>query len=233
MEQHYKISREILNLGKKLSVKMNVVLLGDNNKWFITQFSRPGIPSQKGINLNSGCFISFEYKLGTWSKDKTILINELNLSKVVKGFKNIHKNVYDGEIFAQNKQGKVIIYNDRARECTEHIRVGTQNMLLQPAIITDDSGLTYEGIILYMNNMDNAIELPIDWLDGIIHVLDKIDMFMYSQALLNFYIAYQGSDKSNTIETKSSPAKDKTFELRGSKSTLVKNEDVFKGLEDM
>lgn len=229
---HYKISREILNIGKKLSVKINVNLVGDNNKSFINQYAKPNSVTMKGISLTPGCFVSFEYKEGAWSKDKTILINELNLAKVVKGFKNVHKNVYDGEIFAQNKQGQVVIYQDRARECTEHIRIGTQNILLQPAVVQDDSGLTYEGVILYINNMENFIELPIDWFDGIIRVLDKIDMFTYSQLLINFYMGFKDNEKiMNETEVRTIPKAKKTSTLKGSDSTLLKDDNTFEGLE--
>lgn len=230
---HYKISREILNLGRKLSVKMNVALVNENNSSFINLYAKPNDVSMKGISLNPGCFVSFEYKDGTWSKDKTILINELNLAKVVKGFKNVHRNIYEGDIFAQTKEGRVVIYQDRARECTESIRVGTQNMLLVPAVIQDDNGLTYEGVILYINNMDNFIELPIDWFDGIIRVLDKIDMFAYSQALLNFYIGFRENEEvKNSTEVRTIPNSRKKSTLKNEKSTLIKDDNTFEGLEE-
>lgn len=230
--EHYKISREILNLGRKLSIKLNVALVGDNNSSFINMYAKPNSQTMKGISLSPNAFITFEYKEGAWSKDKTIIINELNLAKVVKGFKNVHKHVYEGDIFAQNKKGEVVIYADRAKECTVHIGLGNQNMLLQPAVITDDSGLTYEGVILYINNSENVIELAIDWFDGIIRVLDKIDIFAYSQALLNFYIGLKENEKiMNETEVKKIPKKKKTSTLKGSNATLVKDEDPFDGLE--
>ena len=221
-----------MNLGRKLSIKLNVNLIGDNNSTFINMYAKPNSATLKGISLSPSSFITFEYKEGAWSKDKTIVVNELNLAKVVKGFKNVHKNVYEGNIFAQNKKGEVVIYQDRARECTEHIGLGSQNMLLQPAVIQDDNGVTYEGVILYINNSENVIELAIDWFDGIIRVLEKIDMFAYSQALLNFYISLKDNDRiMEETEVKKIPKKKKTTTLKGANSTLVKDEDTFEGLE--
>lgn len=226
--EYYKISRDILNIGRKLIIKMNVSLVNET-KNCIYQYEKPGGSKQRGITLTPGSFISFEYKDGNWSKDKSIIINELNLAKVVKGFKNVHKNVYDGDIFAQDKLGKVIIYKEKAHECTEHIRLGTQNILLQPAIILDDSGLTYEGVIMYINNTENYVEMPIDWFDGIIRTLDKIDMFMYSQALLNFYVSFKDnkelmeSVEVNKFSTKKAKENKEKF-------TLVRDVDIFEGL---
>ena len=221
-----------MNLGRKLSIKLNVNLIGDNNSTFINMYAKPNSATLKGISLSPSSFITFEYKEGAWSKDKTIVVNELNLAKVVKGFKNVHKNVYEGNIFAQNKKGEVVIYQDRARECTEHIGLGSQNMLLQPAVIQDDNGVTYEGVILYINNSENVIELAIDWFDGIIRVLEKIDMFAYSQALLNFYISLKDNERiMEETEVKKIPKKKKTTTLKGANSTLVKDEDTFEGLE--
>ena len=228
---HYKISRELLNIGRKLVIKMNVSLIGDNNVPFLNQYARPDGSSSKSISLTPNAFITFEYKEGTWTKDKSILINELNLVKVVKGFRNMHKNIYNGGIFAQDKNGKVVIYQDRARECTEAIRLGTQNMLLVPAVIEDDSGITYEGIILYINNMSNYVELPIDWFEGLMRQLEKIDMFQYSQLLLNFYISFSKNvEELNNVKIiptkKDKKTQDKTT------GSLVKNDDsLFDGLE--
>lgn len=227
---HYKISRELLNLGRKLVIKMNVQLVGENNSYFLNQYGRPDGSSAKSISLTPNAFITFEYKDGTWSKDKSILINELNLVKVVKGFRNMHKNIYSGGIFAQDKNGKVIIYADRVRECTEAIRIGVQHMLLVPAIIEDDSGLTYEGVILYLNNMENVVELPIDWFEGMIRVLEKIDMFQYSQLLLNFYMSFTKSTEQLN-EVKIIPSK-KTKATPPKSGSLVKKESLFDELED-
>lgn len=227
---HYKISRELLNLGRKLVIKMNVNLVGENNSFFLNQYAKPDGSSAKSISLTPNAFITFEYKDGAWSKDKSILINELNLVKVVKGFRNMHKNIYNGGIFAQDKNGRVVIYSDKARDCTEAIRVGVQHMLLVPAIIEDDSGLTYEGVILYMNNMENFVELPIDWFEGIIRVLEKIDMFQYSQLLLNFYITFSKNiEKMNEVKIIPSK-KDKSSPPKS--GSLVKKESLFDGLED-
>lgn len=227
---HYKISRELLNLGRKLVIKMNVQLIGENNSYFLNQYGRADGSSTKSISLTPNAFITFEYKDGTWSKDKSILINELNLVKVVKGFRNMHKNIYNGGIFAQDKNGKVIIYGDRSRECTEAIRIGVQHMLLVPTVIIDDSGITYEGVTLYLNTMENFIELPIDWFEGMIRVLEKIDMFQYSQLLLNFYMSFTKSTEQLN-EVKIIPSKkDKATPPKS--GTLVKKESLFDGLED-
>lgn len=227
---HYKISRELLNLGRKLVIKMNVNLIGENNSYFLNQYARPDGSSAKSISLTPNAFITFEYKDGAWSKDKSILINELNLVKVVKGFRNMHKNIYNGGIFAQDRNGRVIIYNDRVRECTEAIRIGVQHMLLVPAIIEDDGGLTYEGVILYLNNMQNFVELPIDWFEAIIRMLEKVDMFHYSQLLLNFYISY-AKNIEEMNEVKFIPSKkDKAKQPKS--GSLVKDESLFDGLEE-
>lgn len=219
-----------MSIGRKLVIKINVSLIGDNNSPFVNQYARPDGSTQKSIVLNPNAFLTFEYKEGTWTRDKSILVNELNLVKVVKGFRKMHNNIYNGGIFAQDKNGKVVIYQDRARECTEAIRLGTQHMLLVPAIIEDDSGLTYEGIILYINNMSNYVELPIDYFEGIVRKLEKIDMFVYSQLLLNFYMNFDRNACSNS-EVKMIPKKKEKI-TPPKTGSLVKNEGLFDGLED-
>lgn len=219
-----------MSIGRKLVIKINVSLIGDNNSPFVNQYARPDGSTQKSIVLNPNAFLTFEYKEGTWTRDKSILVNELNLVKVVKGFRKMHNNIYNGGIFAQDKNGKVVIYQDRARECTEAIRLGTQHMLLVPAIIEDDSGLTYEGIILYINNMSNYVELPIDYFEGIVRKLEKIDMFVYSQLLLNFYMNFDRNACSDS-EVKMIPKKKEKI-TPPKTGSLVKNEGLFDGLED-
>ena len=78
--------------------------------------------------------------------------------------------------------------------------------------------------------MENFVELPIDWFEGIIRVLEKIDMFAYSQLMLNFYISFtKNVEKLN--EVKIIPTKkDKATPPKS--GSLVKKESLFDGLED-
>ena len=59
---------------------------------------------------------------------------------------------------------------------------------MAPTVVVDiNDGKSYEGVQLSINRDEIYAELTLDEFEAMVHILEKIDLFVYSQELLNFY----------------------------------------------
>ena len=178
-----------------------------------------------------------------WRK-KCLIVNPKNQHLYVKAFKDILKILYDekNDPFYQ-KNGHLYTYALKNSQIIRVHNAGINNVFeLKPAVIMDNDGIEYEGASLAINMTNNIGPLYLDELEAVYHTLEKLDIFLYSQALLNFYFAYKSKVVANqvTIEKTRKKAK-KLFgpkedeeRLEGFevvKSTKIPNSDPFMGLE--
>lgn len=248
--EHQKISKEILKVNRFLSIKFHVNLDSSYTSYnqqttipLISEYTNAS--NQKSLNINNTGFMTFELRIPgiDWSKDQSIMVFETMLYRVIKGFGVMKKYLYEGEMFAINKQDEITLYSDKAKEKSVLINVSNgQRIYLSPAVIKDDNDLTYEGVIMYINNTANLVELPIDEFESICHLLSKIDYFLYSQSLINMYINYYPNKEvyeEYKLETKKkTKPKANIFNnlvvtsTPEPSGTLVKDDDTFEGLEE-
>lgn len=188
-----KITAMLLQPTKNLHLKIHVKLfneLGDGRKEnFHKIFTMDNGESIFQLDLQS--FITIELKDGNWSKDKTVILDQKNIYQVIASCKKILEGIYDGGIFAINKDKKIIMYSEERDKYTQKIyNIGThQRMIMQPAVIYDDAeDNEYEGVVLYLNKTDNYVELPIDAFESIYYTLSQVNLFVYSSQLLNIYL---------------------------------------------
>lgn len=196
-----KISRVLVQPVKNLVMKIHVELLKEK-EGKVTNFHNVftfGSKTYLRVDLQS--FVTIEMTDGEWSKDKSVLIDQRNMYQVIKGFEKSLENIYNGDVFAVNKEGKTVIHKDSIEKNTVKIyNMGNSNrLILRPSIIYDNDDMTYEGVVLYINKTENYVELPIDAFEALYFTLKKVDLFVYSQALLNYYL---GTLRAMQVENK-------------------------------
>jgi hypothetical protein len=186
-----KISRVLIQPTKGLSLRMHIKLLKEKDgrkENFHNIFS---FNNNKYLKLDLQSFLTLEIIEGDWDKDKTIFIDQKNIYQIIKGFKKMIDSIYDNGIFAVNKRDEIVIYKDMVEKYTQKIFNigGNQKMIIKPAIIYDDNEVSYEGVILYINRSEYYAELSIDAFESLYYALSKVDIFAYSQQLLNYYMS--------------------------------------------
>jgi hypothetical protein len=230
-----KITRTILQPVRNLHLKIHVKMVNEKDgrkENFHNLFTMDNGNSILNLDLQS--FLTIELKDGQWAKDKSVLLDQKNIHQVKKAFKKVLDGIYNGGIFAMNKSNKIIMYAEEREKFTQRVyNIGThQRMVVQPAIIADESeGTEYEGVILYLNRTEHYIELPIDAFESLYYTLKEINMFVYSQVLVNYYISTIQNQKveikQNVIGGGTTSKKKPSIflpETEEVKSTISKNE---------
>lgn len=150
------------------------------------------------LQLDLQSFLTLELKDTMWTKDKTVLLDQRNIYQVIKAFEKIIDSIYNGGLFAVTKSNKTIMYKEDIDKHTQRIyNIGThQRMIVHPALIYDEAEDTeYEGVMLYLNKSENFVELPIDAFEALYYTLKQVNMFVYSQLLVNYYMSSIQNDK--------------------------------------
>jgi len=198
MNKVQRISRIILQPVKNLNLKINVKLYQEKNNKLESYHKEFEFNKVKYLTLNPSVYLSLDInnKEEEWDKSRSIMITQRNIYQLIKNFKTMLTNLYGDEIFAINSKGEIVIYSDMIVKYTLKIyNLGlNQRMIIKPAIVYDENEVSYEGVIMYINNSDNFIELPIDAFESLFYTLSKIDIYTYSQQLLNYYVSCLDKD---------------------------------------
>jgi hypothetical protein len=237
-----KITRTIFTINKKVSVKIHVNLKGTDFKTGKEEelISFTARDDKAYMNVNPQSFISLDLITDKelWSRDRSIILNTRNLFAIVKGLKKAVENIYDGGVFAVNEKNEPIIYSDLIDANTVRIfnLMMNQRLIVQPTIVYDETDVSYEGCTIFFNKMVNCVELTIDELEALLYILEKIDIFTYSQTLVNMY--YSQKDNVTLTQTTKSTYKPRAnvFNVKKTESvdsTLVTpvDDDTFNGLK--
>ena len=192
-----KITRTILNF-KNLVLKIHVRIMNDQGSYH----SEYEYMNSLYLKLDTNVYLTLEIMSDEWSKDKTLIITQNNIQGVVNTLKNILHDIYSENIFANKPNGEIIAYKDMVDKFTRKISLyGTsQQMLIRPGVIYDDNEVSYEGAILYINRFENKVELPIELLETLYYTLKEIDLFSYSQLLINYFVSYYKNGNTNLFE---------------------------------
>lgn len=139
----------------------------------------------------------------------------------VKAFDDILRILYDEDHdpFYQEK-GRLKTYTPEENQIVYVDNAGDDNIFeLRPAVIVDKDNVEYEGAALSINTSENVGGLVLDELTAIRDILSKIDLFLYSQSLLNFYYIYRKKVEADHVVVK-------TQETRATKKRLFNPEDT-------
>lgn len=192
-----KITRTLLHF-KHLVSKFHVRITSDKDGQEVNFHNSYKSPSgDEYISLDIQSFVTLEFKDdGEWSRSKSITLTDRNLVQILKGLKLCIYNIKHGGVFAiKETTGEIVSYRDKVLESTvEVFNLGNnQRVVLQPGVIYDsEDDLTYEGVVMYINNSSHAVELTIDQIDSLYYTLGKLNMFEYSQMLINYYVSQVG-----------------------------------------
>lgn len=223
------ISRTILkynNMVLKLIVKLK-----DDNKLFIGEYNNN---NKTSIVLNPNAYLSLylnDENDKTFDKSRGFMIGQGNIGIVIRAFKNVLRNMYKQDIFI-NQNNKIIIYEDMAKKYSESVRIPntTYSLLIVPSVIYDENETTYEGVTIYINKLENMLPLAIDEFENLVYTLENIDIFTYSQLLINFVLTHIGelntkSNSFNSYQIKSIGWKNDTVKKEKTVSNYSTNKD--------
>lgn len=233
-----KITREILNIQKNLSLKLHVklILVDENgkNRLFHNEFEYAG---SNYIKIDNMPFMTLDYKErdSDWDKSRSIMITPMNIVHVVKAMNRLLDAIYGDDVFAVNSQNKIVIYKDMVEKHTEKVfNLGmNQRLVMKPAILLDHNDVEIEGVVLYINKPENVVELSIDAFESLVYNMEKIDLFTYSQLLINYYVMQQNQGvKQPQQKSLSYPPKREVFTKEAciAQGNINRNKDLFDGL---
>lgn len=221
-----KFTRVISQPVKGLVYKMHLKIINlDKETGRIDNFHNLFcIEGKKYLKLDLQSFLTLELSSEFWSPDKTLLIDQRNIHKLVKGFTMMKKALYTNDIFATNKNNEVVIYKDMAERYTVNIQMGrTTGFILKPTIIYDENELSYEGVLLFINKTENYVELSIDAFEALCYAIEKTDIFTYSQSMINYFTNfYKDNVEKEKREVYFNKRKDIFNETPKVESTLTK-----------
>lgn len=205
-ENMHKISRVVFQPLRDLQLRIHLKLIKERQDGRVENFHNVFTYGDKNylkVDLQSFFTLEIPGTGADWSKDRSIIVDQKNIYQLIRGLKKTIDDIYDGGVFAADKEGNVVIYKDKQEEFTNRIYNlnYNQRIVLTPAIIFDETEVSYEGVVMYINKSANAVEMPIDVLESLYYTLKKADLFVYSQLLLNYYVSSLKQDKEQTNES--------------------------------
>lgn len=188
-----KISRTILTLPfSKLSLKLHIKLMNENHQGELEGFHKEfTFNGKEYLSLNVFPILTLEMmdKTDGWKPDKTIILTQRNIFYLIQSLKKINKAIYKEDMFVYDERNELMVYKDMAEKHTERVyKLGNHKLLLKPSVVYSPQEEAYEGIVMYFNNTNNVVQVNLDDLNALIYTLDKIDLFTYSQHMLNYYV---------------------------------------------
>lgn len=189
-----KITKTIAQFGK-LRIRFHVKFDGghkeyDFNEKVYTALAYPSFVSLENVDIPDTTM-------------NGVMITERNIFSALTATNKIIKNLCEHDIYA-TQRGNLIIYEDEAKKASVTTQLnGGGALLFKPSIVYDENDVGYEGAILFINNTNNVVNLTIDQLEGLRYCLSKIDFFVYSQLLVNYYISYYDINTNNPVSMSS------------------------------
>lgn len=179
-----KLTRNILFL-RELSVRIHVKLHDDNFNYY-TEYT---YNNKLYAKVDPCVFITLDMskEKDNYSHDKNIMITQLNINSVINAFKTVQKNIYEQKIFGK-RDNEIIVYSDMVEKYSFKLLLPRSNnaMVIRPAVVYDENEISYEGVRLFLNKTENTVDLMIEEFETLIYTLSQIDLFKYSQLLLNY-----------------------------------------------
>lgn len=143
---------------------------------------------------------------GIYDPSTSILIGQGTICMFEKTFSRLLDNIYNQQIFA-NKGDRVIAYQDMVNKYTEKLFIPRSNsgIIVKPAVVYDENEVSYEGVAIYINKLDNMASLSINEFEALVYTLKRTDIIAYSQMIMNYYTMYYGFNSENKPYMKKAP----------------------------
>ena len=190
MKDVYKqISRTIIN---KLTIKMMKITHKDDDSLFTDRMVPKNEKTDHYLNLNYFPMVVIDFidRSIQWDRNMKIIMTSKNQHAILSGMKKMIKIIYDTDIYYL-LDGKLKMYSLEDKHVVKIFNAGNNNnIILMPSVVIDNDGKEYEGIRVMINKTMYSVDLSIDEFEALYFNLDRIDMFVYSQILLNYFITY-------------------------------------------
>lgn len=156
---------------------------------------------------------------------------------IIKAFEQMKKIIYRDDVF-YTRDGLLFTYHIETDMIVKELGAGpNNNFVLYPVVITmEGEDRQYEGVRMYLNGSDIYTDLSIDEFEATLFMLKKIDIFTYSQSLINCYLLMKDKVVKGEAPKKKSLFKDNPPpppQKEMVSSTIVKkdaNKDFMAGL---
>lgn len=143
-----------------------------------------------------------------WDKSKNLVITSKNIHQVQQALKMMIHTLKNGDIYKAKKKDnqstmyELFIYTEDVKANTMVVKLlGDNSRLgLQPCIFYEEDESTHEGVRLMINKQVNSVDIKIEQLEALYYNLIKVDLFMYGQMLVNYYMA---NIKDKNVQVKS------------------------------
>lgn len=127
--------------------------------------------------------------------DSAFKVNPKNLYRTIKFFNRIVSWFYDEDLkdlFLMGENNELIFNSDynKLSVLTDKVPKSNTAMKAIPAVVTSEEGKSYEGIILYINKPEYAIQLTLREVEEILGILSHFSFeALISDLLLSFFVA--------------------------------------------
>ena len=161
---------------------------------------------------------------GKYGSNGSLFINQLNKKLVTDLMKKMWKLILSGKPFGLDGDNVILYAPEKGESYSISTKVGRSGSLTLSPIVVTYEGETYEGVRLLIGG-EATIDLVVDEYKLLYDTLRKMDMFLYSQALLNFVAAYKSKFEPNIVNKTKSADKRNFFSIEDSRQAQTKDEE--------
>lgn len=161
------------------------------------------------LNYTPMVYIKANSKL-FWDRGRKamIIMTMRNQHIIVEAFRRMMRIMHEDVFYMEN--GVLQRYALKEEWIVREYPSQKDSFVLTPTLIKDESdGRLYEGVNMLLNDSEIYIDFTFDEFMAVFNALSRIDLFLYSQSLLNFYIEYKKHVEIEHRETKIDPMADR------------------------
>lgn len=184
--------------SKGMDVKFHVKLITDDtyNKSYKLYHNNFTFKNREYLILDISSYVSIRYvppeKVDDDNLSDSVMITDRHIYYLLSGLKDMqnimrHKDTY----YLMNGKLK-ITENDKN---VIRLTLGKSNSIQMSPSIMERDGIEYETVMLCINSPDRIIELDLETFDALIFNLSNVDYFLYSQAMISYFIASFGKEE--------------------------------------
>lgn len=156
------------------------------------QYIQGGISEVANINVYFKSYLNIECidKSIPWENRQFISITEYGIHRLRSGLKKVKKwfkkKEYDDLYFIEDNQLKLNKEMVNEKGLVHHIYFeNDRSLTITPAVINDRTQ-SYEGVVMFINNRNSAVELSIGELKTLYNIVKEMNLYLAGLAMLNY-----------------------------------------------
>lgn len=240
------MTRTICQIGV---FKLKMLIMLDNDKEILLDdytVERSNAETDHYLSLNYFPMVvidNIKKGMRSYKRKSSIIMTQRNQHVIISAFEKMRKILYNNDLF-YSKDGHIFTYHIDKEYIVHEYGAGNNNyIVLYPTVVVDNDEREYEGVRMFFNTTEIFGDLSIDEFEALLGVMKRIDIFTYSQSLLNFYFTYkdkvvlpdkQPKKKKNLFVVEKHPLEEESVQ-----SNIVKKDadenlmDGLKGIEEI